>query len=1022
MRHKLLLFGVALFMLFNGAMAQSTIIRGLTVIVEFAERPFVESDDSVALMMNQTDFSGWGNEGSVKDFFLTQSNGKVLITSEVIRVSLPYTRDVYYGDNATRKDISDIVDAINAKYPAGFQNLSLKPDNSLVHFHLLTKVGGGAWAFGPQPGSNTIKNNGQNVFVYTGNITNYDANDQPEYNTICHEMGHNVMEWPDHYQTGWSNLGNYAVMASAGNRKQPQMINPALRLQKGWIDNVVEIGNVPFDQTFTATSNSYSTVYKYTNPLNSKEYLLLYPHTYGKYFQQYLNPTAVADQGLAIYYVDEDEGMEKPNSDPDYQIKLITADNLDELHDEDLRFALNKDDIRGDFNDLYDNVNNSFPAGTPFRWKGGGEFGLNLGDISAPGASMSFTVYARYYTHLATSDKNGDISPKGVLTGTNPITYTFTPNPGYEINSVKVNGVNTAVTNNTLTVASGNKTVEVSYKRKATQVLPAPWQSVNVGSQTPAGFATIEGDKFVLESNSGDIWGGSDNFSYIYQPISGDVTVVAKLTSLSRINNWSKAGIMIRESLNPNAAYSMLMKTPRNYARVQQRASTGANATDNPNGIKDLHYYNLYNWIKVERKGDVITSFVSRDQVTWTKLGEQTIVMGTDVFVGLALSGQNESEATKAIFENVSVILPNVKPTISFVSPVEGSSFHTIPDSLTITVNASDSDGSITKVEFYDSFHGLIGVDYTAPYSMNIGFEEAGYYYILALATDNSGASTSALTSVAINEWPINQKPVVTIASPTANQSFLAPATISINANASDPDGTVSKVEFFIGSNLVATDYSAPYNFVWNNVSAGTYDIIVKVTDNLGDFDFAILSGVVVSTSTADIIGAVCGTNNATLVYEVAPSKRVNATSFNWWYTGSSQSIFPVSGAAHKANLSTGNYFSAGQVCVGVNYSSAPWYANYCVNVAKCSSAREGEFETETNSVSYPNPFETETIIQIPVTNSVAEVQVFDANGVLVLSEQSTGEFRFGNDLNAGVYLVKITYDGKSETMKVVKQ
>ena len=566
----------------------------------------------------------------------------------------------------------------------------------------------------------------------------------------------------------------------------------------------------------------------------------------------------------------------------------------------------------------------------------------------------------------------------------------------------------------------------LAYKRKTNQApLPAPWKSAIIGSQTPAGFAAFDSDsgRFLLESNSGDIWGSSDNFSFIYQKVAGDVTLIARLTSMSRINNWSKAGIMIRESLSANAAYSMLMKTPSNHSRVQQRTSTGANATDNPNGIKDLHFYNLYSWLKVERKGNVITSYVSRNKTSWTKLGEQTIDMGNEVYIGLAVSGQNESEATIAQFENVSVVNPNKKPTVSFITPVEGSHFYPTPDTLTVKVDAFDSDGSITKVEFRDNLHGLVGVDSVAPYSMNFGFAEAGFYYISALAIDNRGGTAFALTSVTIDEWPVNEKPIIAIASPAENQTSIAPATIIIDAAASDPDGTVTKVDFFIGSTLLGTDYSAPYNFVWNNVSAGTYNIVGKVTDNQGEYSYDVIYGIVVTNSAADIIGSVCGSNNTTLTYEVAPSKKANATGFNWWYTGSSNGIIPVSGNASKVNLYTGSNFSSGQVCVGINYNGAPWYANYCVNVDKCSSARVGEFEEGiSKSISYPNPFTSETVIQIPVTDSAADVQVYDANGVLMLSEKSTGEFRFGNDFKSGIYLVRISYDGKSETMKVVKQ
>ncbi len=815
-------------------------------------------------------------------------------------------------------------------------------------------------------------------------------------------------------------------MASAGNRKQPQMINPALRLQKGWLKSI----NIRYEQnsyTIEVGSNNYDTVFKYTNPLNPKEYLLLYPTTYGKYFQKYLSTTAVADQGLAIYYVDEEGGMDKSGVNTDYKIKLITADNVDELHNEDLRFASNNNDIRGDFNDLYDNVKNSFPAGTPFRWKDGGEFGLHLSNISAPGATMRFTVDSRGGNrHLVTSDKNGDVFPKGVVRELTPVTYRIRPNPGYEINTVKVNGEVTTVTGNTFIVGTGIKRVEVSYKRKADQSpLPAPWKSVNIGSQTPAGFTAFDSDssRFLLESNSGDIWGSNDNFSFIYQKVAGDATLIARITSMSRINNWSKAGVMIRESLSSNAAYSMLMKTPSNHSRVQQRSATGANATDNPNGIEDLHYYNLYRWLKVERKGDVITSYVSRNKTSWTKLGEQTIEMGNEVYIGLAVSGQNESEATIAQFENVSVVNPNIKPTVSFTTPVEGSHFYPTPDTLTVKVDAFDTDGYITKVEFRDNLHGLVGVDSVAPYSMNFGFAEAGFYYISAKAIDNRGDYGFALTSVTIDEWPVNEKPLIAISSPAKNQTSLAPATIIIDAAAFDPDGTVAKVDFFMGSTLLGTDYSAPYNFVWNNVSAGTYNIVGKVTDNQGEYSYDVIYGIVVTNSAANIIGSVCGSNNATLTYEVSPSKKANATGFNWWYTGSSNGIIPISGNASKVNLYTGSNFSSGQVCVGINYNGAPWYANYCVNVDKCSSARVGEFEADVSkAISYPNPFTSETVIQIPVTTAAAEVQVYDANGVLMLSEKSTGEFRFGNDFESGIYLVKISYDGKSETIKVMKQ
>lgn len=938
MRRKLLLLGLVWIGLAFTSLSQSTIIKGLTVIVEFSDASFHNSIDSVSLMMNQPDFAGWGNEGSVRDYFLTQSDGKVLITSTVIKVSLAHPGHEYYGDNATRRDLSDIVDAINAAYPQGFTDLTLKPDNSLVHFNILTKKGGGAWAFGAQPGSNTIKNNGQDVFVYSGNITNYNPNEDPQHNTVCHEMGHNVMEWPDYYGTAWSNLGNYCSMASAGNRKQPQVVNPAMRLKNGWIDNVIEIGALPYDQTYTAVSNSYNTIYKYTNPYNPKEYLLIHPQVYGKYYQERLDNEAVADQGLAIYYVDEEGGMDLPGMESAYSLKLLQADNKNELQDEDLRFATSTNNgwvkkVRGDYDDLYDNVRNSFPNGTPFRWKDGGEFGLILGEISAPGATMDFTVYARTNTHIVRSDKNGSVSPKGIIDAPLVQTYTLLPNPGYEVNQVTVNGTVTTVSGNSFTVNGiGTKNINVSYKRKINQdQLPSPWQQADIGSPSTTGFSAHQAGKFHVESHGQDIWGNYDSFRFVYRTLSGDGSIVTQLSSLNRINNWSKAGIMIRESLDPNAAYSMLMHTPRNHSRVQQRTSAGAYATDNPNKVKDLHFYELYKWFKITRTGNIITSYVSRDQQNWVLLGNQTIPMPATVYVGLAVSGVNGGNATVAQFGNVTVTASNAAPTIS-------------------------------------------------------------------------------------------------ISSPANNAEFFAPASVQITANASDVDGSIDKVEFYNGGVLIGTDYTAPYSYTWNNVNAGNYIVIAKATDNNGAFtSTSVTIKVIANTPSEPIVtSAACGSNNTTVLFEVNPANRANATSYNWWYTGSSQNILPVSGAAYQANLATGNYFSAGQVCVGINYSSSPWYSSYCVNFSKCAGAREGDGGNEleeSQAIGFPNPFTSEVVLQLPTAVNSAAIQVYNASGVLVVSTTVTGtSYTFGEELNAGIYFVKVNYAGKSETLKLVKE
>ncbi|MGZ5482172.1 MAG: PKD domain-containing protein, partial [Pyrinomonadaceae bacterium] len=175
-------------------------------------------------------------------------------------------------------------------------------------------------------------------------------------------------------------------------------------------------------------------------------------------------------------------------------------------------------------------------------------------------------------------------------------------------------------------------------------------------------------------------------------------------------------------------------------------------------------------------------------------------------------------------------ITANTSPTVSITSPANGASF-TAAANITITANASDTDGTISKVDFYRGTT-LMGTDTISPYSFSWINVAAGNYSLTAKATDNLGAtSTSAAVSVTVN---VNGAPTVSITSPAVGASFTAPASITITANASDTDGTISKVDFYQGTTLMGTDTISPYSFSWNNVAAGSYTLTATATDNSG--------------------------------------------------------------------------------------------------------------------------------------------------------------------------------------------
>ena len=127
---------------------------------------------------------------------------------------------------------------------------------------------------------------------------------------------------------------------------------------------------------------------------------------------------------------------------------------------------------------------------------------------------------------------------------------------------------------------------------------------------------------------------------------------------------------------------------------------------------------------------------------------------------------------------------------------------------MTVTAAATDSDGTITKVDFYRG-STLIASDTTSPYSATWSNAAAGSYQLTAIATDNDGATTTSTPGQRDRQLGDQQAPSVALSSPASGASFTAPANITVNATASDTDGTVARVEFYRGSTLIASDTAA---------------------------------------------------------------------------------------------------------------------------------------------------------------------------------------------------------------------
>ena len=173
----------------------------------------------------------------------------------------------------------------------------------------------------------------------------------------------------------------------------------------------------------------------------------------------------------------------------------------------------------------------------------------------------------------------------------------------------------------------------------------------------------------------------------------------------------------------------------------------------------------------------------------------------------------------------------NAAPSVSITSPVANTIF-AAPASVTISATAADTDGKVSKVEFYNG-STLLGADTASPYTFVWNNVAAGNYTITAKATDNGSLATTS-AAVAISVSASNAAPSVSFTGIATNINFAGPASVTLSAAAADTDGVVSKVEFYNADTLIGTVTASPYSFTWNDVVPGSYAFRVKATDDKG--------------------------------------------------------------------------------------------------------------------------------------------------------------------------------------------
>jgi hypothetical protein len=207
------------------------------------------------------------------------------------------------------------------------------------------------------------------------------------------------------------------------------------------------------------------------------------------------------------------------------------------------------------------------------------------------------------------------------------------------------------------------------------------------------------------------------------------------------------------------------------------------------------------------------------------------VPVGAATIMARATDNDGAVQSSASLAVNVAA---NVPPTVTLDNPTAGTN---APTTLVLSASAGDSDGTVASVQF---FNGAVllgnGTLAAGKYTLSVPIAAAQpntTYVVTARATDDLGAqTTTASKSITI---AANVPPAVSVTSAAAVtlDAGNAAKTLTLTANATDSDG-IAKVEFFNGATKLGEDTTAPFQFSWAGVAAGTYNITARATDTVG--------------------------------------------------------------------------------------------------------------------------------------------------------------------------------------------
>ena len=176
---------------------------------------------------------------------------------------------------------------------------------------------------------------------------------------------------------------------------------------------------------------------------------------------------------------------------------------------------------------------------------------------------------------------------------------------------------------------------------------------LHVRGNAPDFQETAEG-AIIMSGIGSDIWDAADQFRFAYKNLNGNGSITVRVDSLVRSNEWAKAGVMIRETLEAGSKHAFVAVTPEPSHGVSFQRRPIAGTTSYNTDVANIE---MPHWVRLTRTGNTFTAQQSADGVTWVDITVSPaleITMAGNVYIGLAVTSHDTAVSTAAEFSNLS--------------------------------------------------------------------------------------------------------------------------------------------------------------------------------------------------------------------------------------------------------------------------------------------------------------------------------------------------------------------------------